>query len=77
MQILARHRRTALASAVRGQSYFGFAGVARTDELWRDASVGYMRMEKITYRSRAGVNITFVFQPSRSYTGRRPARLEY
>src|SRR5262245_26973070 len=25
-----------------------------TDRAWRDASVGYMRMEKIVYRSRAG-----------------------
>jgi dipeptidyl aminopeptidase/acylaminoacyl peptidase len=69
----------ALASAVRGQSP-DFDRLrrqqARTDELWRDASVGYMRMEKITYRSRAGdLDIpAFVFQPLKDRTaGRRPA----
>ena len=38
---------------------------AATDETWRLASVGHMRMEKITYRSRAGdLDIpAFVFQP--------------
>jgi len=38
---------------------------AKTDETWRAASDGYMRMEKISYRSRAGdLDIpAFVFQP--------------
>jgi dipeptidyl aminopeptidase/acylaminoacyl peptidase len=38
---------------------------AETDRLWRAASEGVMRMDKITYRSRAdGLNIpAFVFQP--------------
>jgi dipeptidyl aminopeptidase/acylaminoacyl peptidase len=69
----------ALASAVRGQSP-DFDRLrrqqARTDELWREASVGYMRMEKIAYRSRAGdLDIpAFVFQPLKHRAaGRRPA----
>ena len=38
---------------------------AETDRLWREASAGAMRMDKITYRSRAdGLEIpAFVFQP--------------
>jgi dipeptidyl aminopeptidase/acylaminoacyl peptidase len=38
---------------------------ADTDKTWREASEGFMRMEKITYRSRAGdLDIpAFVFQP--------------
>jgi len=38
---------------------------AETDQEWRDASVGYMRMEKIVYRSRAGgLEIpAFLFRP--------------
>jgi dipeptidyl aminopeptidase/acylaminoacyl peptidase len=38
---------------------------ADTDRTWRDASAGYMRMEKIAYRSRAGgLDIpAFVFEP--------------
>src|SRR6266566_1462935 len=41
---------------------------AQTDKAWRAASEGYMRMEKLTYRSRAGdLDIpAFVFQPLRS-----------
>jgi dipeptidyl aminopeptidase/acylaminoacyl peptidase len=37
----------------------------KTDEVWRAASDGYMRMEKISYRSRSGdLDIpAFVFQP--------------
>jgi dipeptidyl aminopeptidase/acylaminoacyl peptidase len=43
-----------------------------TDRAWRKASQGFMRMEKITYRSRAGdLDIpAFVFQPLES----RPTR---
>jgi dipeptidyl aminopeptidase/acylaminoacyl peptidase len=71
---------TALASAaVRGQSP-DFERLrrqqVRTDEAWRAASVGYMRMEKISYRSRAGdLDIpAFVFQPlDDRAAGRRPA----
>jgi dipeptidyl aminopeptidase/acylaminoacyl peptidase len=70
----------ALASvAVRGQSP-DFDRLrrqqARTDQLWRAASDGYMRMEKIVYRSRAGdLDIpAFVFQPlDERARGRRPA----
>jgi dipeptidyl aminopeptidase/acylaminoacyl peptidase len=38
---------------------------ANTDRAWRDASDGYMRMEKISYRSRAGdLDVpAFVFRP--------------
>ncbi len=41
---------------------------AQTDKHWEDASRGYMRMEKITYRnSRDGLEIpAFVFQPLQS-----------
>jgi dipeptidyl aminopeptidase/acylaminoacyl peptidase len=49
---------------------------AATDEAWRRASRGYMRMEKITYRSRADeLEIpAFVFQPLRPETAvRHPA----
>src|SRR5438128_2555631 len=49
---------------------------AKTDETWRAASDGFMRMEKISYRSRAGdLDIpAFVFQPLDDATdGRRPA----
>lgn len=48
---------------------------AATDEAWQRASVGYMRMEKITYRSRAD-NLevpAFVFQPLVADTLRHPA----
>jgi dipeptidyl aminopeptidase/acylaminoacyl peptidase len=48
---------------------------ADTDRAWRLASDGYMRMEKITYRSSRGdLDIpAFVFQPlSRAGTHRRP-----
>ncbi len=48
---------------------------AATDEAWRRASVGYMRMEKITYRSRADdLQIpAFVFQPLHADAIRHPA----
>src|SRR5438093_11796847 len=49
---------------------------AETDLAWRKASEGYMRMEKISYRSRAGgLDIpAFVFQPlQEGTTGTRPA----
>src|ERR1051325_4397607 len=38
---------------------------AKTDQTWREASQGFMQMEKITYRSRVGdLDIpAFVFQP--------------
>jgi dipeptidyl aminopeptidase/acylaminoacyl peptidase len=48
----------------------------KTDDTWRAASDGYMRMEKITYRSRAGdLDIpAFVFQPlGYAERGSRPA----
>ncbi len=70
----------ALAPAgVRGESPdFGRARQlqAQTDLIWRSASDGYMRMEKITYRSRAGdLDIpAFVFQPlGDAARGSRPA----
>ncbi len=46
---------------------------ARTDQAWRAASDGYMRMEKITYRSRSGdLDIpAFVFQPLNERPRRR------
>jgi dipeptidyl aminopeptidase/acylaminoacyl peptidase len=65
--------------AVRGESPdFDRLGrqQARTDQAWRAASDGYMRMEKITYRSRSGdLDIpAFVFQPlNERPRGRRPA----
>jgi dipeptidyl aminopeptidase/acylaminoacyl peptidase len=49
---------------------------AKTDETWRAASDGFMRMEKISYRSRAGdLDIpAFVFQPlDEAPRGSRPA----
>ena len=49
---------------------------AKTDETWRAASDGFMRMEKISYRSRAGdLDIpAFVFQPlDDAARGSRPA----
>jgi dipeptidyl aminopeptidase/acylaminoacyl peptidase len=49
---------------------------AKTDETWRVASDGYMRMEKISYRSRAGdLDIpAFVFQPlDEAPRGSRPS----
>jgi dipeptidyl aminopeptidase/acylaminoacyl peptidase len=49
---------------------------AKTDETWRAASDGYMRMEKISYRSRVGdLDIpAFVFQPlDDAARGSRPA----
>ncbi len=48
---------------------------AATDEAWRRASVGAMRMEKITFRSRAD-NLAipaFVFQPLQPDGARHPA----
>jgi dipeptidyl aminopeptidase/acylaminoacyl peptidase len=70
----------ALASAApRGQSpdFDRFRHQqTRTDQNWRAASEGHMRMEKITYRSRAGdLDIpAFVFQPlQKPAHGRRPA----
>lgn len=47
-----------------------------TDRTWRAASHGYMTMEKITYRSRAGdLEIpAFVFQPLASSTGDEAGR---
>ena len=65
--------------AVRGQSP-DFERLRRqqtkTDQTWRAASDGYMRMEKIAYRSRAGdLDIpAFVFQPLKQpTTHRQPA----
>jgi dipeptidyl aminopeptidase/acylaminoacyl peptidase len=49
---------------------------AATDRAWKSASDGFMRMEKITYRSRVGdLDIpAFVFQPLATATSRtRPA----
>ena len=49
---------------------------ATTDRAWRDASDGYMRMEKISYRSAAGdLDIpAFVFRPfGDAPSGSRPA----
>jgi dipeptidyl aminopeptidase/acylaminoacyl peptidase len=50
---------------------------AATDRAWRLASSGYMRMDKITYRSRAGgLNIpAFVFQPLHTQAPRTAAAL--
>ena len=47
---------------------------AETDRRWREASVGAMRMDKITYRSRAGdLDIpAFVFQPLDEARGGQP-----
>ena len=37
---------------------------AVTDRRWREASVGFMRIEKITYRSRGDLAVpAYVFQP--------------
>ncbi len=64
--------------AVRGQSP-DFERLRRlqirTDTTWRAASDGYMRMEKIAYRSRAGdLDIpAFVFQPLNEPSGSQPA----
>src|SRR4051794_24431349 len=46
---------------------------AATDRAWRVASEGYMRMEKITYRSSRGdLDVpAFVFQPLSQDGGRR------
>ena len=48
---------------------------AATDRRWREASVGFMRMEKITYRSRSGdLDVpAFVFQPLETIPRRHPA----
>ena len=49
---------------------------AATDRAWRDASEGYMRMEKISYRSGAdALDVpAFVFRPlGDGAPGRRPA----
>ena len=48
---------------------------AATDEAWRRASLGFMRMEKITYRSRAdNLEIpAFVFQPLETGRAGHPA----
>src|SRR5688500_8124699 len=50
---------------------------AETDRVWRAASVGFMEMEKITYRSEAGdLEIpAFVFQPLRTRGPRAHAAL--
>ena len=70
---------TVTAVAVRGEApdfERALRQQAKTDEAWRAASDGYMRMEKIAYRSRAGdLDVpAFVFQPIGD-TGRasRPA----
>jgi dipeptidyl aminopeptidase/acylaminoacyl peptidase len=62
----------------RGRPDFARMGreQAATDRAWRVASEGYMRMEKITYRSSRGdLDIpAFVFQPlTQDATRRRPA----
>ena len=48
---------------------------AATDRRWREASVGFMRMDKITYRSRSGdLDVpAFVFQPLETYDRNHPA----
>jgi dipeptidyl aminopeptidase/acylaminoacyl peptidase len=48
---------------------------AATDRRWREASVGFMRMEKITYRSRSGdLDVpAFVFQPLETLDRTHPA----
>ena len=48
---------------------------AATDRRWREASVGFMRMDKITYRSRRGdLDVpAFVFQPLDTYDRNHPA----
>jgi dipeptidyl aminopeptidase/acylaminoacyl peptidase len=50
---------------------------AETDQRWKTASIGYMQMDKITYRSRAGgPDIpAFVFQPLRLRGARAHAAL--
>jgi dipeptidyl aminopeptidase/acylaminoacyl peptidase len=70
----------ALASAVVHSDASDFEKAlrqqAKTDDAWRAASDGFMRMEKITYRSRAGdLDIpAFVFQPlADAARGSRPA----
>lgn len=71
---------TALASATAHGQAQDFERArrqqAKTDETWRTASDGFMRMEKISYRSRAGdLDIpAFVFQPlDEAPRGSRPA----
>jgi dienelactone hydrolase len=60
-----QHERAPAAS--QGSQYFDemLERQADTDRAWREASAGYMRMDKILYRSRAdGLEIpAFVFQP--------------
>jgi dipeptidyl aminopeptidase/acylaminoacyl peptidase len=70
----------ALASAVAYSDASDFEKAlrqqAKTDDTWRAASDGFMRMEKITYRSRAGdLDIpAFVFKPlGDAARGSRPA----
>ena len=47
---------------------------AVTDRRWREASVGFMRMEKISYRSRGELEVpAFVFQPLETTPRRHPA----
>jgi dipeptidyl aminopeptidase/acylaminoacyl peptidase len=46
---------------------------AVTDRHWREASVGFMRMEKITYRSGNLDVPAFVFQPLETYDRNHPA----
>ena len=48
---------------------------AATDRRWREASAGFMRMEKITYRSRSGdLDVpAFVFQPLETVPRSHPA----
>jgi len=47
---------------------------AVTDRRWREASVGFMHVEKITYRSRGELEVpAFVFQPLETTPHRHPA----
>ncbi len=50
---------------------------AETDRIWREASQGFMRMEKVVYRSRVGdLDIpAFVFQPLHSAAPRTLAAI--
>jgi dipeptidyl aminopeptidase/acylaminoacyl peptidase len=64
--VLAVHAVDARSQSVRGPDFERLAREqVETDRRWREASVGFMRMEKISYRSRAGdLDIpAFVFQP--------------
>ena len=47
---------------------------AVTDRRWREASVGFMRIEKITYRSRGDLEVpAYVFQPLETAPRNHPA----